>query len=108
MPDAFDPLGLKSRDPIRPEREGLGVGPGIALGCAVNLGLIILIFFLLSSVSWGLSGKNLFVTYFGIVLLIDGILITYAYRRKEEGVVIGLVIATSLVALLGGICWSSF
>lgn len=110
MPDTIDPHDQKSTVPVRPERAELGVGPGIAVGCAVNLVLIILVPVLLLAIGIlrGSSGKYLASVCLGVLLLANAGVVVVAHRRHEKGIVIGFAIAASLALLLGGLCWSSF
>jgi hypothetical protein len=109
MPEPIHPEDQESAVLVQPEREGLGVGSGIALGCATNLVLAIAVPFLLLAVFGVLriSGGTIVAgAYFGILLLVNACVIAFAYRRGEKGVVIGFAIAASLVVLLGSYCWS--
>ena len=94
-----------------PEYRKLGVGPGIAIGCAVNLALLVIVPITLIKISGGIwtgNGKVTVPEFLAVFLGANAVAIALAARRKQKGLIIGFVIAAALALLLSSPCWSSF
>jgi len=95
--------------PLAPsEYKKLGVVPGIAIGCTVNLALLIIVPLTLIKLSggiWAGNGKVRVSEFLAVFIAANAVAIALAAQRKQKGLIIGFVIAASLAILLSSYCW---